>query len=87
MFVIMIIFPIISMTTARLIKDLLKLIQENKELLETIKNILQALPDGVVINVLDPKTKKNILKFTNKSARQQLFGSNKDRNESISLDN
>jgi hypothetical protein len=54
-----IIFSIICAVTSRKIKDILKLIQKNKELTATMKAILQIFPEAVIINTLDKDSQKN----------------------------
>mmetsp|Transcript_20380 Transcript_20380/g.18049 ORF Transcript_20380/g.18049 Transcript_20380/m.18049 type:complete len:101 (+) Transcript_20380:12-314(+) len=43
------IYPIVGMFNAKIFLDILKMTLKNQELLGTIENILQFLPDGVLI--------------------------------------
>lgn len=52
------------------INEILRLIQQNKDLIQTIRRILQVFPEGVLIRSLDPTTKQIILKFANDCAKQ-----------------
>jgi hypothetical protein len=42
---------------------MLLLLKENRELIKTIKTILQIFPEGVVINSLDKDMQKMVTKF------------------------
>ena len=58
-------FSFTSLMIAKHIKEMLYLIKENKQLIHTIKTILQTFPEGVIIRSLDEVTKKTITKFAN----------------------
>ena len=49
---------------------MLQLIKENKDLIHTIKTILQVFPEGVIIRSLDQKSKQTLMKFANEIAKQ-----------------
>ena len=38
-----------------------------------MKNILEVFPEGVIIESIDPKTRKNIVNFVNYAAKMELF--------------
>ena len=52
---------------------MLQLIKENKDLIHTIKTILQVFPEGVIIRSLDQKSKQTLMKFANEIAKQFLW--------------
>ena len=58
-------FAFTSLMIAKHIKEMLHLIKDNKQLIHTIKTILQTFPEGVIIRSLDEVTKKTITKFAN----------------------
>lgn len=58
---------------AKIIKEMLHLLKENKELIHTIKTILQLFPEGVMIRSLDPISLKCINKFVNEVVQRQIL--------------
>ena len=48
------------------------LLQTKKDLIHTIRNILQVFPEGVIIRSIDPVSKKTVVKFANDVASQFL---------------
>ena len=58
-------FTISTLMITKHIKEMLHLIKDNKQLIHTIKTILQTFPEGVIIRSLDEVTKKTITKFAN----------------------
>lgn len=63
------------MSASKIIRHLLKLIYENKELISTIKNILEVFPEAVLIKRagLDAEEDGLDIKFINNSAIQKLI--------------
>lgn len=51
----------------------LKLLHENKVLIETNKNILKAFPESVIVQSYDSERDKSIIKFANDDALQNLL--------------
>lgn len=68
------------MTLSRIIIGLLQLIQENTELVNTIKNILEIFPDAVIIEGTHEETENMVVKYANRSATQSLFDGNSYNN-------
>lgn len=64
---------------------MLHLIKENKELIETIRKILQMFPEGVIIQNYDLKTNKYLVKYANWAAKSQIF-KNIDEEREIGID-
>ena len=60
------------MLIAKFVKNFLEAIHENKQLVKTIKNILQSLPEGVIIESKDEISNKFIIKFANSIAKNQF---------------
>ena len=48
------------------------LLQTKKDLIHTIRSILQVFPEGVIIRSVDPVTKQTVIKFANDVASQFL---------------
>lgn len=63
-------FPIITIGASKLIRDLLMLVQENKELAETIQQILKKFPEAVIVQSSDEHAKQSQLQFSNYIARK-----------------
>lgn len=57
---------------SKIVKDILHLIKENKDLIETIQRILQTFPEGVIIQQLD-KENKLAPKYVNNNAREHIL--------------
>ena len=60
------------MLIAKFVRNFLETINENKKLVQTIKNILQWLPEGVIIET-KKNTKEYTIKFANLNAKRILF--------------
>lgn len=58
-------FPVGSIGISNMVKDLILTVHENKELVNTIKNILQVLPESVIVQSLDSNSQKVVLKYAN----------------------
>jgi hypothetical protein len=61
------------------------LYHENKNLLETIKMLLQVFPESVIIQSYDKETKTNQLKFVNNAAKQYIFNNNIEDNPKMDI--
>lgn len=61
--VLFVFFPMYSIGISKLVRDLILTLQENKELVTTINNILQVLPESVIINSIDAGSNKFVLKY------------------------
>ncbi|CAI2358874.1 unnamed protein product [Moneuplotes crassus] len=57
---------------SKIVKDILHLIKENKDLTETIQRILQTFPEGVIIQQFD-KENKLLPKFVNNNTREHIL--------------
>ena len=66
-------YPIISLLITKKILELLKLIQENKQLIEMIKIILKSFPEAVIIQDLNQITKSSTIKFANDVAKSEIL--------------
>lgn len=69
----MVIFPVVWIVVSKIVRNFLELIQENKELIASIKYILQVLPHGIIIQCKDKNIQKHIVKFTNDIAKEKIF--------------
>ena len=69
-------FFIICLVISTIIKNLLESLQKNKELIETIKSILEVLPESIIIQQFDSQLEKNIIKFTNYKAQNKILNCN-----------
>ena len=59
-------------------KEHLKVLKENKDLIKTIKTILQIFPEGVIIRSLDPESLKILTKFANDVAVNEHLSQDED---------
>ena len=66
------------MLIAILVRNLLETIYENKRLFETIKNILNVLPEGVVIECNEGGKENSVIKYANSVAKTRLFKEDPD---------
>ena len=66
-------FWVICMVISTMVRVFLETIQKNKELTNTIKEILQVIPEPILIQWTNQKTKRNIIKFANDSAQKKMF--------------
>ena len=64
---------IASIIQSRTIKDMLILLKENKDLIHTIRQILQQFPEGVIIQNFDENTLNFKTKYANSSARNEIL--------------
>lgn len=67
----------------KIIRGLIALIHENKELVDTIKNILEVFPEGVIIEGLKPETNQFVVKYVNRVASEDLFNNRNYDEKSI----
>ena len=61
------------MILSKIIKGLLQMIQQNQELVDTIKNMLEVLPEGVIIEGKDKPNDHVLVRYANRIATQDLF--------------
>ena len=61
------------MLIAKFIRNFIETIHENKQLIQTIQNILQSLPEGTIIESKDDFTNKYVVKFANVTAKETIF--------------
>ena len=74
--VIFLLLPITIFLFSQKIIEMFILMKTNKELIHTIRRILQIFPEGVVIRSFDPITKQTVIKFANDVANQFLNNDN-----------
>ena len=65
--------PLGWMIQGKIIRDMLRLLNENKQLIETIQAILQMFPEGVLIQSQDKDSNESKLKFANIVAKIQIL--------------
>ena len=81
-----IIFITSSIIMSQQIKEIIKLIKEKKELVHTIKSILQVFPEGVNIRSLDPVSMNVVSMFANDVFEQiSTSSSEADNSPQVSL--
>ena len=68
----LILYPLILIFISRKIKEMIILLKTKKDLIHTIKSILQVFPEGVIIRSVDPITQKTVIKFANDVASKLL---------------
>lgn len=69
----LILFPLTTMVIAKIVLGFIKILEENKKLTKTIKNILKAFPEGMIIQSLDSDTQNLIVQFVNDGAKKDLI--------------
>ena len=67
-----VIFPTTLIFISQKIKEIIILLKTKRDLIHTIRRILQIFPEGVIIKSIDPVTKKTVIKFANDVANQFL---------------
>ena len=67
-----IMFPTVCMLNAKILLESLKVIKENKDLLNMIKNIMNILPDGVIICSQNSQTETSKISFANNTVHELL---------------
>ena len=68
-FTLSIMFPCATMFYWVKFKETILLVKTNKDLIHTIRTILQIFPEGVIIRSLDPITKQTLITFANDVAK------------------
>ena len=81
------VYTVSAILISKQIKDMLLIIQENKELIKTIRTILEVFPEGVLIRSWDPNTKKIILKFANDIAKKFIISNDEEWDTNITIVN
>lgn len=69
-----IMFTVTSISVSTMIRHLLTLIYENKELVSSIKKILEVFPEAVLIKTIESDSKNDEIKFINNSALDDFIG-------------
>ena len=64
---------VIWMVISTMVRVFLETIYKNRELVRTIKEILQVIPEPIFIQWINNKTHRNILKFANDNAQKKMF--------------
>lgn len=67
-----ILFPLSCLFISEKIKELFILMKTNKDLIHTVRTILQQFPEGVIIRSVDPISKQTINKFANDMANKVI---------------
>ena len=65
------------------LKEMIILLNTNKDLIHTIQTILQIFPEGVIIRSLDDKSMQTIMKFANNIANKELIRENNEERDHI----
>ena len=65
--------PLVSMIVARILLGFILVIHKNKELVKTIKKILEVFPEGIIIQSLDKESKELIVQFANETASNEVL--------------
>jgi len=73
-----IIYTFVWINHSQQLKEHLKVLKENKDLIKTIKTILQIFPEGVIIRSLDPESLKILTKFANDVAVNEHLSQDED---------
>lgn len=83
-----VIFVCLVISASKVIRNFLKLIYENKELITTIKHILEVFPEAVLIKKVESKSENHRLdvKFINNSALQNLIPESRNASKIESLE-
>ena len=66
-------YPILLITLSQIVRMLLHLLYNNKQLLETIKHILEVFPEGIIIQTPTAEAGEDNIKFSNKEAKATLL--------------
>ena len=69
-FITWILFTAILIFISQKIKEMIILLKTKRDLIHTIRSILQIFPEGVIIKSIDPVTQKTVIKFANDVANQ-----------------
>ena len=65
--------PLIIMVISRIILGFILMIQNNQDLIKTIKRILEVFPEAIIIQSFDKDTSKLVLQFTNQAAKKEVI--------------
>jgi len=68
-----ILYAVILITLSKIVRVFLSLLFENKQLIKTIKHILEVFPEGIIIQTPKCYTKNYEIKFTNEIAKKNLL--------------
>ena len=66
------IFPVTLVFISQKIKEMIILLKTKRDLIHTIRSILQIFPEGVIIKSIDPVSKRTVIKFANDVAYRFL---------------
>jgi len=69
----LILFPIIILVLAKIMLSLFEMNCKISDLLCTIKNLLKVLPESILIESFDEKSRESILKFMNNTAQKDII--------------
>ena len=73
MIMINVLYAVILITLSKIVKVFLSLLFENKQLIKTIKHILEVFPEGIIIQTPKCDTENHEIKFTNEIAKKSLL--------------
>jgi hypothetical protein len=68
-----VVFTVGSFISSYKIRQTLTLFYENKKLLETIKLLLEVIPESLIIECYDEEKNQRVLKFANNYAKENIF--------------
>ena len=68
-----IVLPLVAMVIARILLGFILVIHNNQELISTIKRIIEAFPEWIIIQSIDPDSNKLILQFANETATKDII--------------
>mmetsp|Transcript_2157 Transcript_2157/g.1926 ORF Transcript_2157/g.1926 Transcript_2157/m.1926 type:complete len:108 (-) Transcript_2157:1280-1603(-) len=69
----LILFPLVILVIAKIMLSLFEMNCKINDLLCTIKNLLEVLPESVLIESFDKKSRESVLKFMNNTAQKDLI--------------
>ena len=67
-----VVFPAVCMLNAKILLESLKVIKENKDLLNMIQNVMNILPDGVIICSQNSQAGTSKISFANNTVHELL---------------
>jgi len=68
-----VLYAVILITLSKIVKVFLSLLFENKQLIKTIKHILEVFPEGIIIQTPKRGTENDEINFTNEIAKKSLL--------------
>ena len=68
-----VIIPLVIMVISRVVLGLILVIYNNQDLIKTIKKILEGFPEGIIIQSVDQKSDRLVLKFINDDAKNEII--------------